>query len=1056
LPGYEIQRELGRGGMGVVYQARQVSSNRIVALKMILAQQLADPADVRRFRTEAENVARLDHPHIVPVYEVSEHQGQHYFSMKLIAGNSLARDLAHFPKNQRAAAHLLAQVARAVHHAHQRGILHRDLKPGNILLDERKQPHLTDFGLAKRFQGDGSLEASGAIVGTPAYMAPEQATARKIISTAADVYGLGAILYALLTGRAPFQEANVLEILTQVVEREPTPPRALNPGVDRDLETICLKCLAKDPAQRYPSAEELAEELERWQRGEPVLARPAGSWERAGKWVKREPLVAALLAAVFMVFLAGTGVSLGFAIDAAHEAEQARTSEADAKRDTEKAQQKEAETVAAKVELENTLARSLLQRLGLQPQERLTDMEIEALWSLAGNRSEGLGLRFVQQALRLPAITRQLRNRAALALHAAVGLNTGKRAQVERMLAERLQDPGLDHGQRVDLALATAGLGALTPTTAKSVAQVLTGAMGEATNLRAMRDAMRELADGLAAVATRLESNDAAQAAATLAQTMAKMPDLYALLHGARGLAAVAARMESREAARRCAQPAAILSRAMANAFGSIELQYLAQGLAAVAPRLEPKEAAQAAATLTQALTRPGGDTNTKQMLAQGLAAVAPRLEPKEAGANLTQAMQAMAMTTHRPALELLAAGLVAVAGRLEPKDAAQAAATLTEAMTLTNYRDGLPYLAQGLAAVAGRLEPREAARAAVTLTQAIAKTTDPFLLEGLALGLAVVADRLPPKDGARVCTQLTATLTQALAGRTNVRDLGCLARGLAAVADRLPPRDAARVRTQAAATLSQAMAKTIDPDALERLAQGLAAVASRLERKQAAATLSQAMAKETDAASLEPLAGGLAAVAGRLERKEAARCCAQAAATLTKAMGKTTDPAAQERLARGLAAVAGRLQPKEAARCCAPAAAILSQELAGRTNFRDLDCVARGLAAVAGGLEPKEAAQFFAILIPVMAQMKDSSVLDQGPKLVGCRLSTPQLVELLKHPTCMGPARRAILDELEHRYRRTFADHWAFVRFAKEQKLGLDFTTPPQRPVFRVAAKSR
>jgi serine/threonine protein kinase len=289
---YELLHEIARGGMGVVYRARQVSLNRIVALKMILAGQLASSADVQRFRAEAEAAANLDHPNIVPIYEVGEHEGQQYFSMKLIEGGSLAEKIKSSitgdtkRKGLVPVVYLLFSVARAVHYAHQRGILHRDLKPANVLLDAVDTPYVTDFGLAKRVAGDSGLTQSGAIVGTPNYMAPEQARAEKQLSTAVDVYSLGAILYECLSGGPPFRADTPLDTLLQVLEKEPERPT----NCDRDLATIALKCLEKEPAKRYESAAAFAEDLRRWEEGETILARPPKLSELVGRWLRRNAL----------------------------------------------------------------------------------------------------------------------------------------------------------------------------------------------------------------------------------------------------------------------------------------------------------------------------------------------------------------------------------------------------------------------------------------------------------------------------------------------------------------------------------------------------------------------------------------------------------------------------------------------------------------------------------------------------------------------------------------------------------------------------------------------
>ena len=305
LPGYKVLGEIGRGGMGVVYRVRQLKPSRTIALKMILDGRFASEQDLLRFQNETEAIAALDHPNIVPIFEVGQHDRLHYFTMKLLTGGNLAEAQPRLADDPRAVALLLVKIAGAVHHAHQRGVLHRDLKPANILHDEG-HPHVTDFGLAKSVRAHAGLTRIGSVLGSPGYMAPEQAMGDLAkVTTATDVYGLGAILYSLFTGRAPFDGMSAHETIYRLCNDLPEPPTSLNRVVPRPLEVICLKCLEKDPARRFSSAAAVADDLKRWQAGEPIMARPVPTPVRAWLWVRRHPSQAVLAGALLCTLIAG-------------------------------------------------------------------------------------------------------------------------------------------------------------------------------------------------------------------------------------------------------------------------------------------------------------------------------------------------------------------------------------------------------------------------------------------------------------------------------------------------------------------------------------------------------------------------------------------------------------------------------------------------------------------------------------------------------------------------------------------------------------------------------
>ncbi|MGF1580203.1 MAG: protein kinase [Gemmataceae bacterium] len=361
IPGYEIIRELGRGGMGVVYQAKQTRLNRMTALKMILSGAHASPKELARFRSEGQAVAALHHPNIVQIYEVGEHDGRPYFSLEFVDGGTLSDKLQGTPLAPREVARTMQKLADAMDFAHKKNIIHRDLKPANVLLTQDNEPKITDFGLAKSLDDDSGQTGTGAILGTPSYMSPEQAKGlTKSIGPAADIYSLGAMFYDMLTGRPPFRGQTVLDTLQQVQKVEPVPPRRLQPDVPRDLEVICLKCLQKEPEKRYSSAGELARDLQRFLNNEPIQARPVSSYEHAWKWARRNPVVASLIVGLCVVLVGGLMGITALWLKADFERRAAITARNLAKKNAEIAVTNEAEAQAQKLKAEDNAKKALV------------------------------------------------------------------------------------------------------------------------------------------------------------------------------------------------------------------------------------------------------------------------------------------------------------------------------------------------------------------------------------------------------------------------------------------------------------------------------------------------------------------------------------------------------------------------------------------------------------------------------------------------------------------------------------------------------------------------
>ncbi len=703
---------------------------------MMCAGRFAGDEDRRRFRNEAEAVATLDHPHIVPVYEVGEYDGASYFSMARIEGTSLAGRLGAFLDRPREAARLAATVAQALDHAHQRGVLHRDLKPSNILIDARGEPHLTDFGLAKRLEGAGAAETTrtGAILGTPAYMAPEQAGGRRgEVTTATDVYGLGALFYALLTGHAPYRGESVADTLVQVRERAPEPIRQSNVKVPLDLGTICMRCLEREPRRRYASADAVAEELKRWLNGEPITARPVGTLERGWMWCRRNPLVAGLTASVAVALILGTAVSTVFASRASNQARTERIM-----RDRAENAEKDLRTV--REEIEGAFARHLIRPLdaGSDANHVLGPLEVEALWDLAGHGSGALRLHFLDEATRAPMATRELCARVEPALIAAVGLDQKKREQAIELLMKRLGDTGLPLPQKADIAFTALELVDRSGPEIKTCEAVLADAM-KANLLGPWHFVWNNH------LAQRVERLDPDITGRLIVVALRMKPSSAESERLTAALARVASRLEPDTAGR-------LILQALDTQPGPSESQRLALALARVSIRQDPPKSArvcrEAIRQLTDALLR---DTQGlgRSELAGGFAAVAARLPRREAIRSLTESVVRAADSGTR---QRLVAGLAAVVTAMSRDDLADLAPVVARMLADAFGREadyGYEF-ASALAKLAKawrRPEPSDVRPLVQTLAAALRAEKDPTRRGQLAWALAPMADRLARKS---------------------------------------------------------------------------------------------------------------------------------------------------------------------------------------------------------------------------------------------------------------------------------------------------------------------
>jgi serine/threonine protein kinase len=915
--GYEIVRELGRGGMGVVYEARQAGLNRTVALKMILAGGHAGEAELARFRTEAGAIARLQHPNIVQIYEVDQWRAGDkspplpYFSMEYCPGGSLERKLAGTPLPPLEAAVLVEKLARAMHAAHEKGVLHRDLKPANVLLAEDGTPRITDFGLAKMLdpastdpgvasgrRSSPELTATGAVVGTPSYMAPEQAQGqRQQLGPTCDIYSLGAVLYECLTGRPPFKAATPLETLLQVVHVEPVSPAQLNRKVPRELETICLQCLRKEPGKRYASAAALADDLGHFQRGEPILARPVGHGERLVKWILRNRALTGCIAIAALLLLT---VAIGGPLVAVQQA--ALRTEADNAR-------QDALTEGKKVK--SALIGGLLRPIG-NTDGPLESSELATLQELAALDNNSVRMEFLERALADGTTAERVQRRAENVALAAVGLSQARRHQALAVITLMLRKNKAESKVVRAAHILAVALGATDKPMIRTKADFVLSQMRETT-------------------------------------------DSYALGLQAHELNALTARLEPAAARKLSGETVQLLIRQIDMATDSQAIRILAEELKVTASQMEPTQARAVGELLTDRWAHNVriGRFNNADAMVDGFVALAARLEP-------AVGMEMLAAQLHKtpPHLfhhsDLLSLGLKDIATRLEPAAAAQ---VLLAQMGKTSESTAIRNLFEGLHATSGKLKPAQAAQLLVTQMD---KTHTPYATYLLAAELTTVAARLEPIVAAKLlATQIRKT--------TEPRALHVLAKALNGAAGQLEPETERKLAVEVAELLAGQMRKTTEPRALCELAHGLKAVVQQMKpavaRKfvgEAAALLAKAMDKTTSSNVLPEMARTLNALADQLEAESACQWAREGARYLIRGMSKpTTNVHELMWLAKELRSMIAHLKRAEARDLARVGASRLVARMGKTASAIDMDYMDEGLVGLVSGLEPAEASRF-------------------------------------------------------------------------------------------------
>lgn len=1043
--GYEKVRELGRGAMGVVYEARQSAvKNRRVALKLILpateqggGRQDVDPGEAaRRLGYEVEALTRLHHPNIVTVYEVGSHGGHPFFSMELIDGNSLKEFAAGKPMDSRRAAGLLAAVARAIQHAHDHRVFHRDLKPANILIDRTGKPYVVDFGLAKFAESKNATTKTNATPGTLYYMSPEQTDVNQVLTNRTDIFSLGVVLYELLAGRRPFEGQSILEVVQQICERAPTRPSSLVKKVPRDLETICLKCLRKEPGGRYASAAELADDLQSYLDGQPIKARPVGSLERLVKLARRRPLAASLVATIVLV-----GVVSGFGLYRAWDA-------------AEKARE---DTAKGLDRLETTVAEKYARLLEVSPRPDLRD--VDTLRELAALPGDKIWRRFLEIDLETPARMGGLQGRADMLMTACVGMNSRRRKQAFDLLGSRLEDQSADDLVVLKCAKRLAQLEPEDGAQSSKVAAILMRQIAQAR----VREEVEELTSALTLVLGRMQPVSAQQVAAEAAELLLAKIDKsdpranidrhdprVASWHS-RSLAAVAVYMEPRRAS-------LCLFAAMVVSLDASEYEALATGLTEVLLRMESGAAQELAGEIAGRFLREMQNTHVAKKLsslAAGLAVAAARMERKaaqrHAGDSIRRIVDRMKKSelddlriidevneSELEDLPILAHSFAKLAAWTEvgatQKLAGKAADRFLDMMSDVEavdakFREGrgpltnesysrkqrlyapihMSRLMPGLAALLPLVEQKRAEELAASIDDrflhrwnwAVTAGEGQFLL---LEALGTVAERLEREAAQRLVGKWVKRSFDSMRREKNDNVVRSLVVGLGKLVNQTGPGPGQQLGSKDVQPITDLLDRTKGPYELSELATSLGASAGWMEQ----------------------------AVAERLVGKTAERLLV-VILELGGVPNLTVDDGRKLlTLADGLGALAERMNPEQVTQ--------LTDTLIGK-GMRDLAIHIAG--SLANQLEPQRSASL--ILAAMNTRHPDDwRRLGKHLAAVALRMDDQGLVDLLKDPCCVGEARAIILRALSRNYKQQFHSLWQFVEWAERDAPNLDLRSAP------------